>query len=232
MTRLAPLLLLLVSLSAAAHPEFNPNTVNRYAKFDLVSSTSLRLAYTVMVGEAPAYALRKQFDADHSGSLDDQESAALGQAVIRAATDGITLELDGQPVHPHFEIAERAPREVMAQPFSIDLIAFFSLGKGEHRVRFEDNVDLPPSGESEIVVLESPFTQLLYSRRGPQGDDKQSRFLFRTPKRSALQERSVEFAYRPSAHTPTEQPFDPKWIAVLVALLGAALLFGYRKLKG
>src|SRR5690348_3442730 len=45
---------------AAAHPEFAPQTVNRYIKFDLVAPDGVRLAYTVMVGAAPAAAARAQ----------------------------------------------------------------------------------------------------------------------------------------------------------------------------
>ncbi len=39
---------------ADAHPEFAPATVNHDVKIDLVGPDELRLAYTTMVGAAPA----------------------------------------------------------------------------------------------------------------------------------------------------------------------------------
>ena len=44
--------------AAEAHPEYAPATVNRYLKIDLVAPDRLRLAYTVLVGPAPAVAIR------------------------------------------------------------------------------------------------------------------------------------------------------------------------------
>ncbi len=233
MLRLSAIAALLVSASAFAHPEFNPDAVNRYAKFDLVSGTSLRLAYTLMVGVAPALQLRTQFDRDHSGRLDDQEMQALLSFFRFRVEHGLVLELDGKPLAPAFEPLSELERAAGAEPFSIDLIATLPCLGRVHRVHFEDNVEFAPVGESEIVVLESLATELQYSRRGGQrnGHDKQTRFLFRTPKFSALEDRSVEFGFAAMAPAPVAQHKKAWWLMLALLSVGV-LLLGYRKLKG
>src|SRR5262245_29047807 len=76
--RAAAALWALAAASAAAHPEYAPTAVNRYAKLDLLAPDELRLAYTVMVGAAPAQAARQAADVNRDGRVDDGEARALG----------------------------------------------------------------------------------------------------------------------------------------------------------
>src|SRR6185369_8169610 len=87
---------LLVALARAdAHPEFAPSTVNRYIKIDLVGPDELRLAFTTMVGPAPAAAWRRAADDNANGLLDDAETRAIGARVEQAVSAGLALTVDG-----------------------------------------------------------------------------------------------------------------------------------------
>src|SRR5262245_53507101 len=86
-----------------AHPEFNPVTTNKYEKVDLLSAGELRLAYTVMYGDAPAAAARKEADKNADGRLDEAESKALGEALLARVRDSVTLSVDGKVLPLAFE---------------------------------------------------------------------------------------------------------------------------------
>jgi hypothetical protein len=179
---------------AEAHPEFAPSTVNRYIKLDLVAPNELRLAYTVMVGAAPAAAWRRAADANANGMLDDAERTAIGERARAAVAAGFQLSVDGKPVTLAFEppAVGLAGNEVAPSPLSVDLIARVTLpGAPPHVVRVDDATPEPQLGETEIRVEESPATRIVRAHRGPTGDEKQTRFLFRGPKFSALEDRSV-----------------------------------------
>jgi len=221
---------------AAAHPEFAPATVNRYVKFDLVAPGELRLAYTVMVGAAPAATWRRAVDANADGRLDDAETRALGERVRAAATAGLSLAVDGKPVTPVFDapLVGLAGAEVAPSPFSVDLVARISLaGVAPHTVRFDDNTPEPQLGDTEIRIEESPATRLIASHRGATGDDKQAHFLFRGQKFSALEDRSITFSFAAGAHAPQAASASPPtamrwwWIGVLPAV--AALWLGLKR---
>ena len=183
---------------ADAHPEFAPSTVNRYVKLDLVGPDELRLAYTTMVGPAPAAAWRRAADANANGLLDADETRAIGARVEQAVSAGMVLTVDGKRVVPAFEAPNvgLAGNEVAPSPFSVDLIARVPLvHAAEHVVRFDDATPEPQLGETEIRVEESPVTRLIASHRGPEGTEKETRFLFRGPKFSALEDRSVTVVF-------------------------------------
>lgn len=183
---------------ADAHPEFAPSTVNRYVKLDLVGPDELRLAYTTMVGPAPAAAWRRAADANANGLLDADETRAIGARVEQAVSAGMVLTVDGKRVVPAFEAPNvgLAGNEVAPSPFSVDLIARVPLvHAAEHIVRFDDATPEPQLGETEIRVEESPVTRLIASHRGAEGTEKETRFLFRGPKFSALEDRSVTVVF-------------------------------------
>jgi hypothetical protein len=200
----------LVAAPALAHPEFAPQTTNRYIKLDLVAPDSVRLAYTVMVGAMPAAGARAHADANHDGRVDEAEARALGDEVSRAVAAGVTVELDGQRVTPAFEapVVGLAGDAVGPSPFSIDLVARLpARGAGPHTLTFDDAPAEPMLGETEIRVEESPATRLITAHRGPTGNERQTRFLFNGPKFSALEDRSIalSFAAAPPA-VPVKAP--------------------------
>src|SRR6185295_12483041 len=129
----------------------------------LLSAGELRVAYTVMYGDAPAAAARKLADTDSNGRLDAQETAAMGarlQAQVTGA-GGLSLTVDGQPWAPAFEppTVGLMGQEVAPSPFSIDLVARVPCaGAGPHQVRLDDHLELGALGETEIRIEESPST--------------------------------------------------------------------------
>lgn len=200
--------LLVAHAVVEAHPEFAPSTVNRYIKLDLVAPDEVRLAYTLMVGPAPAAVWRRAADANADGKIDDADKRALGERAKKAALAGISLRVDGKDVPLALEVADvgLAGDEVAASPFSVDLVAHIKLGgAGPHTVRFDDATPEPQLGETEVRVEESPATRLVAAHRGPTGDEKETRFLFRGQKFSALEDRSITVVFAaapPSAHEP------------------------------
>ena len=245
--RVASIALTLIAVNsvggtARAHPEFNPLTINRYVKFDLLSGAELRLAYTVLFGAAPALAIRRAFDANHDGRLDAAETRALGARIESEVLSGLALTFDGAHVVPAFANPSvgLAGDAVAPSPLSVDLIARLPLlgAERDHRVHVDDATSFAPLGESEIRVEESPGTRLLSSHLGAgESAEKQSRFLFRGPKFSALEDRSVTFRFRaaptiPIAQAQTTAPHARRlylYAMVGVLLLGAAGLFLSRR---
>lgn len=185
---------LLLDGRAEGHPELAPSTVNHYIKLDLVAADEVRLAYTVMVGPGPAAAWRRAADANADGRVDDAEAQALGARARAAALRAMALEADGVKIVPAFEtpVVGMAGAEVAPEPFSVDLVARLKLpAAARHTLRLDDRSDEKELGETEILVEESPATRLVASHRGAEGNDKQTRFLFRGPKFSVLEDRSI-----------------------------------------
>jgi hypothetical protein len=192
---------------AAAHPEFNPSVTNRYLKFDLVSPTEIRFVYTVLYGAAPAAALRAAADANGDGRLDDAESRTLGARVAALVGGGLALDLDGRRIAPAFEepAVGLVGAEVGPAPFSVDLVARLPFAAtGEHTVRFDDTTPLPLLGETEVRIEEGPGTRLIVAHRGAEGSERETRFLFRGPKFSVLEDRSITFRFGASGVPATK----------------------------
>jgi hypothetical protein len=221
----------LAAAPAHAHPEFAPNEINRYARFDLITADELRLAYTIMIGAAPALELRRTADANHDGSIDDAEAHALALAVAARARGELDLTVDGAPVAPAFEEPQIGLMgvEVAPSPFSVDLSARLRLGGAPpHTVRF-DLRDPDRAGEIEVRIEEGPSTRLEVSHRGRDGDERQTRFLFKGPKRTAVEDRSILFRF---AGVPPPASAKRMWAAPLAAaLLAAAALLIWLKRK-
>jgi hypothetical protein len=207
---------LLVAVTVArAHPEFAPSTVNRYVKFDLVAPDELRLAYTVMVGPGPAAVWRRAADANADGRISADEKRAIGERALAALRAGLSLRVDGNDLAPSFDAPEvgLAGDDVAPSPLSVDLVAHVKLaGAGPHTVRFDDATPEPQLGETEVRVEESPTTRLVASHRGPTGDEKETRILFRGQKFSALEDRSITFVFKaaPSPSATASKPAAPK----------------------
>jgi hypothetical protein len=243
---LVNMMLMVCAQRAAAHPEFNPITTNRYLKIDLLSSGELRLAYTVMYGDAPAAVARKEADSDANGRIDDSESARLGERLQSQVQAGLSLTIDGKPWAPTFEkpVIGLMGQEVAPSPFSVDLVARVPCpGAGPHEVRLDDRLELGALGETEIRIEESPSTRLLSSFRGVRaegsaGAGREPKFVFRGPRRTSLEDRSITFRFEGGAAAVGLMPI-PLWRRYALAVGGLTVLVAvvvlglrYRRMKG
>jgi hypothetical protein len=231
--------------SAAAHPEYAAATVNRYLEVDLVAPDRIRLAYTELVGPMPAAAARQAADANHDGKLDEAETRALGERLRAAVTAGLELSLDGERVTPAFEPPQvgLAGEAVGPSPFSIDLVASLPLrGAGPHEVRLDDRTPETQLGETELRLEESPATTLLAAHRGPTGNERETRFVFRGVRFSALEDRSVTFRFgagthqaapqvAPTRHSPAPWRARLVSLAIFLGLVGLLLLVTVRRFR-
>ena len=240
--------------AALAHPEFNPVATNRYLKLTLLSPTEVRLAYTVMYGAQPAQAARKAADANADGVLDEAETRTVGQRLLGEVRKGLQLTVDGKPAELVFEAPQvgfaTGGNAVAPDPFSIDLVARVACpGAPPHELHLDDATELPALGETETRVEESPQTSLVASYRGrPDENDheKETRIIFRGPKRTMLEDRSVTVRFTANgaaaqlstaaAQTPEGQRRWPwlgiPFVAVLCALGAGRLARRYRSMKG
>jgi hypothetical protein len=222
-----------------AHPEFNPVTTNKYVKVDLLTGHELRLAYTVMYGDAPAAAARKEGDANSDGRIDDAEAKAMGEALLRRVQAAVTLTIDGKPVALAFEAPQVGlmGAEVAPAPFSVDLTARVQApGAGPHQAVFDDHLEPPTLGETEIKIVESPQTRLTAAWRGAAGSGREPRHVFRGTRRTSLEDRSITFSWEGT--TPVAPPVGSR-TAAWPLLAGAAVLVAavvgfvlYRRMKG
>ncbi len=223
---------LLCGGEANAHPEFSPVTTNRYLKLDLIAPDQARLAYTLMFGAAPAYSERKRSDANADGQLDAGETRALGERLRADVLAHLKLTVDGQPATPSFEPATvgLAGPEVGPSPFSVDLIARIHFpSAAPHTLILDDQTEVPQLGESEVRVEESLLTRLLESHRGAPsaaGDaaSRESRILFRGPRFSALEDRSVTVRFEGSARVDHHDAGSDGRMSLRATLVGVAAL--------
>src|SRR5213075_851313 len=100
----------------------------------------------------------------------------------------------------------------------------------------------PQLGETEVRLEESPATHLVRAHRGPTGDEKELRFLFRGPKFSALEDRSITFEFTAAApssaavaHTAAAAPPSTArrfgrapWLVAAALVAGLAVLVAWR----
>ncbi len=211
---------------AMAHPEFKPQVINRYVKFDLVAPNEIRLAYTIMFGAAPALAARKLADENGDGRLDDREIKLLGARYAEQIGHALALDLDGARWTPIFDSPQvgLAGSTVAPDPFSIDLTARIHLVPAPaHAFHFDDVTSLPTSdlGEDEIRITEGPETRLLTADRGaPPATQRIDHFVFSGAKFSALEDRSISFSFEGAAAKPTPVAPVPKNASMKWILLG------------
>ena len=118
--------------------------VERYPKRDAltIAPTGLRLTvdYLVPSGDV-ALALRKIFDRDHSGALDDGERAALREHLAKEATVFLRVSLDGRDVklEPRTTIADVSGAEDERMTVHVELAATQQIAEGDHRVLVSDH---------------------------------------------------------------------------------------------
>jgi hypothetical protein len=229
--------------AALAHPEFTAATTNRYLKLDLVGADQIRLAYTIMYGAGPALAERKRADQNADGRLDENETRTIGERLRDEVSAHLKLTLDGQPLTLSFDPPSVGllGSEVGPAPFSVDLLAHLQAeGAGPHTLLLNDETELPQLGESEIRIEESPSTRLIEAHRGASAEAgrREGRILFRGPKFSLLEDRSVLVRFEGVARPAQTNGRPAKTVGLIVVgtLALLALLWGilrrYRNMNG
>src|SRR5262249_48332061 len=93
-----------------------------------------------------------------------------------------------------------------------------------HEVRFDDGTPLPALGETEVRIEESPATRLLVAHRGPEGSERETRFVFSGPKFSMLEDRSITCRFDAAPPLPPAKPKHSLLYTITSGVL-AVLLF-------
>jgi hypothetical protein len=217
------LLALAVPRLGRAHPEFNPTRSNRYVKLSLIGGGAVRVAYTVMIGEVPAAAVRRAADANHDGEVDEKEAAAWAAAVQQSVGTNLAIDVDGARATINWEpptVGGFTDRRVGPIPFSVDLYGRFPVGRGTHTVRLDDATPIDDLGDSEIRFEEGPGTKILAGWRARDDGKLETHFLFTGPKFSVIEDRSVGFRFSDGEKV---KPRAPLPLGIGGALLGAAI---------
>jgi hypothetical protein len=159
---LRALLVLGVAAPAAAHVAASPDANNRYLKVTLLPA-SVRVAYSLIVGERPGRDERRRMDADGDGTLDAGERARYGAEV--AARLAPAVSLDGAPARG-WRVADVGLGEptVAGGSFAVDLVLelpYADPRADEHRLAIDDAAAVPLPGESELRIDESPGVRVL-----------------------------------------------------------------------
>jgi len=242
--------------SARAHPQFALSTVNRYGRLVLLPNRVL-LDYSLMVGEVPSEQFKRQADLNGNGILSEQEQSQMREHLQHSIAREVRMQLDKQPLPLRWTVQPLALKSpaVEPAPFALELSAEAALpdDHGPHELRFDDRADLPPVGEVELRIEDSPFVQLLTTRSGGAHQssdsvnatstqaskipisDSASRVptLFRQfgPPRSLLSDRSVSL--RVQRRLPPTPPSRIPWsylagLSALLAMIG--LTFATRRM--
>lgn len=219
---------------AGAHPQYSPTSSNRYLKLTPSGDGTVRFAWSLLVGETPALAIRRAADANGDGQCTEEELAAFTGRVLGDVRQHLRVELDGAAAEVSWEapILGLPDRRVGPLPFAIDLIGRLSLpaGPAEHRVTVDDATQVEELGESEIRIEEGPGARVLAAWQGREDGGRVLRYVWNGPKRSALEERSVGFRV---ATDPGQRPRPPRRprapVGLIAALVGGAVaLFAAR----
>ncbi|MDW8281998.1 MAG: hypothetical protein RMK29_09815 [Myxococcales bacterium] len=241
----AALTMALVILGGAApapgHPQFTLSVVNRYSRLALMPRGQVRLTYTIMVGDIPAFNLRRGADRDGDGRLSEAEGAALARQLLGEARAGLRLEANGQPVALHFAepTIGLAGDAVAPAALSVDTSASVRVASGQvQELRYEDRVGLAPAGEIEILVEPGPGIELIESCQGaprPEQPQRITTFRFYGPPSSSLSDRSITVRFLERA-PPSLVPHRLLLLAG-AGLMGLLALAGlgwrrYRRMKG
>lgn len=183
---------------ASAHASYSPTLSNRYVKLSLGGKGAIRIAYGIMVGEAPATAARTRADRNASGTLDDKEVLAYATGAAEAVQRGLSIDVDGERRTPIWDapVPSFGDLRVGPIPFSIDLAGTVRVsGAGPHVVKLDDETALDELGETEVRIEEGPASRVLAAWRGREDGGRQLRFLWNGPKFSVLEDRSIGFRF-------------------------------------
>jgi len=216
---------LLATGVAGAHPQYSPTESNRYLKISLAGGGSLRLAFTLMVGEAPALAVRRAADKNGDGQVDEVELGGYAAKVAAAVASGLELTVDGARREVEWEppLVGLADRRVGPLPLSIDVVGRLPVrGPGPHLIGVADHTSqhglADQTGESELRLEEGPGTRLLAAWHGQEDGARSTRFVWNGP--DVAGDRTIAFRFVDDrAPRPRRRP--P--IALVGALVGAAI---------
>jgi hypothetical protein len=153
------LLLLALGGTAEAHVAPSADTNNRYLALTPMADR-VRLAYTILIGEAPGQAARKVLDTDHDGRVSDTESQAWAKDLAEKVRASLEVTFDGKVMPVTWAQVEVGmdDRSVDAGAFSLDLIAWFCVpDRGARRTfALADHYALTPAGETEVRIADQP----------------------------------------------------------------------------
>ncbi len=143
--------ILLLAASATAH-----ETAPKQDEI-AIGPSEVVVAIDYLVPRGPlAASLRKIFDRDHSGTLDDDEEARLGAQLVREAAGFLALTVDGQAVTmsvgaPAIDAPGRGDEAIRLHG---QAVARISLADGEHTIRFADHMKDPGLRIPTIIHLQ------------------------------------------------------------------------------
>jgi hypothetical protein len=207
----------------------------------LLGGGGVRIAYTLLTGELPAFAARRAIDANHDGAIDPAEQRAFAAAFAARVDQGLTVDVDGKRVHPVWEPPTAGGLEdgrVGPIPFSVDLVGRIDAGRGVHLCRLDDTVEYDQLGESELRIEEGPEARLVAAWQGREDAGRQTRFAWTGPKFSVMEDRSVGFRFDGGAPLrPRRRTYPIALVGVPIGALIAALMLarsrrGQRRMKG
>ncbi len=182
----------LVPAPAHSHPEGTPTRTNRYLQVTLLEGRA-RLAYTLLVGERPAFFLRQSADASRDGRLDASERGRLLDTLATSIARALEIHLDGRPVPLRFSERDSTGDDaVAAHPLGVDLFAFVEVGPGTHELLVHDRYEPRDEGESEVTFEAAPGVELRATFAGREGTRSGGpRFAWPAPRRSDSEDRTV-----------------------------------------
>lgn len=158
---------------AAAHiaPSIDDN--NRYLKLT-PAADRVRISYTVFFGEVPGAQTRKTIDANHDGTISDDEASSFGTKIAGEVAPSLELTVDGklQTVTWATVSVGMGSAKTDAGSFSVDLVAWACLpvARGKHTLLLRDRFRIPRPGETEAKVEDSPGVTIHHARVGTTND--------------------------------------------------------------
>ena len=208
--------------SAHAHPQYSPTRSNRYLKLSLSGGGTVRVSWSLLVGETPAVPVRRAADANGDQRVDERELAGYAARLARSVTESLLIEVDGARREVAWEepVVGLSDGRVGPLPFSVDLVGQLPVpGRGPHLVRLDDATPIEDLGETEIRIDEGPGTRVLAAWQGREDAGHVLRHVWNGPRFSSLEDRSVGFRF-------VDDRLRPRWRAPLGlagALLGAVV---------
>jgi hypothetical protein len=169
--------------TAVAHVAPSVDDNNRYLKVT-PGADRVRLAYTVFFGEVPGAQMRRSLDANHDGTISDDEGQAFANKLAAEVADALDVTVDGKqhPIRWATVAAGMGTPQIAAGSFSIDLVAWVCLPsvRGAHVVQLRDRFRLTRPGETELKVEDSPGVTIQHARVG-RADDPSYDYRFAGP---------------------------------------------------